>query len=688
MRRILAASAEINELPYPSQGQCRMSTPPRRHLVQYDLAMKCASVLVAAICLAACTSTTVSTSDVETTTTSGAVPTTDGVVTTTVAGTSTTVSARSTVEILDSLGAEPCPESEFTCVTLEMPLDHFDPSNPATIDVVFAVLPSGTVGAGAFLTVTGGPGSSGIASADSYLSYYDPAIAETFDTVFFDPRGIASSGGLTCPSAATDYYRADGDVHTPGGINALVTAASIFVADCVAEMGDPVELGFVSTAQVVEDIEVFRQTLGYEELVIFGESYGTQVGQTYAAAHGDVLDRLIIDGVVDLTLDTYEYHRQMAAASSSTLDSMLARCDEDDGCSADMSMPAREAYGRLAAELVEEPTQVAFPLPDGAMETRHFGLGELEVAAAGSLYTEYDRMMFNRAVAAYAGRGDLVPLLRLAYINLVVDPATLEPIEDPTWSDAMYFAVECLDYAFDGASPEEKVEAILSGAAGTEGLTLGSVYYGDLPCAFWPHVTEEARPDPLVAPDLPVLVLGSTVDPVTPHHQGVDVHSRLADGHIISKEGGPHVIFGWGEECPDVEVTAFILDGTPPETDLCQGEVVGEYVPLFPESLPADPNVLLDLVEWELTFHPDYYYWDGVTPTSIGCGNGGTWSMSPTDVGEHYRFDDCELADGLVLDGTGTYHYDDDVFALEVTIDGCRHVYTRDPEGHSLGSGC
>jgi hypothetical protein len=128
-------------------------------------------------------------------------------------------------EVLESLGGELCPESDFTCVTLEMPLDHFDPSNDDTIDVVLVGLPATGETSGAFLTVTGGPGSSGIASADSYTSLYDPAIAEKYDIVFFDPRGIAASGGPTCPTAATAYFRAEGDVYSASGINRLVEAA-------------------------------------------------------------------------------------------------------------------------------------------------------------------------------------------------------------------------------------------------------------------------------------------------------------------------------------------------------------------------------------------------------------------------------------------------------------------------------
>lgn len=592
-----------------------------------------------------------------------------------------------TADHLDRLGGEPCPESDFTCVVLEMPLDHFDPANTGTVDVTFAVLPASGESRGAFLTVTGGPGSSGIASADNYASLYDESISETFDLVFFDPRGIAASGGLTCPVAALEYWRSEGDVVTAAGLNQFVAAAETFANDCVAEMGDPELLGYVSTAQVAEDIELLRQEFGWDEFVLFGESYGTQVGQTFAAAHPDSLDRLIIDGVVDLTLESVVYHHQMAEASTRTLNLILEACDEDEWCEYDMATDAASAYDALAAELVEGPITADFPLPD-RVEARTFGLGDLETIAGGHLYEEYDRMLFVRALAAYAGDGDLVPLLRLLYINLGIDPSTQELIEDPSWSEAMYYGVECLDYIQVGDSSQEKVDYLIDASGEVEGLRLASVFFGDLPCAFWPHVGDEERPPPLVAEGIPVLVLGSTVDPVTPHHQGVDVHSRLADGHIMSKAGGPHVIFGWGESCPDDDVTAFILDGTPPSADLCDGVVMAAYEPILRGEDFDDPEYLLDAIEWDIFFLPEYYYWDWYTDTAIGCTHGGSMSFVATDTGNDFEFSDCGLAPDVILDGTGSYDSEEDVFSLDVTLNGCAHVYERAGDEYSHESSC
>ncbi len=53
---------------------------------------------------------------------------------------------------------------------------------------------------------------------------------------------------------------------------------------CLAETkAVPADLPYYSTRQAVEDLEAFRQYLGVDKIALYGESYGTQYVQTYAA---------------------------------------------------------------------------------------------------------------------------------------------------------------------------------------------------------------------------------------------------------------------------------------------------------------------------------------------------------------------------------------------------------------------
>jgi pimeloyl-ACP methyl ester carboxylesterase len=209
-------------------------------------------------------------------------------------------------------------------------------------------------------------------------------------------------------------------------------------------------------------------------------------------------------------------------------------------------------------------------------------------------------MIFTRALADYATNSDLVTLARLAYIDRGLDPQTLEVIPDPSWSDAIFYGVECQDYGYPGATPAEKAENYLRGADPFEASIprLASIIYGDMPCAYWPNATSDlTRPDYLVAEGIPTLVLGATADPATPVSHGIQVYQHLADGYLITTEGGPHVTFGYGIACPDELVTSFLVDDTVPaqRETVCEGQVADPYVPVAPRNAKAfsDPAAAL-----------------------------------------------------------------------------------------------
>jgi len=374
-----------------------------------------------------------------------------------------------------------------------------------------------------FVVATGGPGVSGVLVADSYVAAYDPRLFNSFDIVFFDQRGIGQSGGLACPYAAAEFYQQDA-TGFPDQKKALNFFARSFSENCVNELSNPELLPFLGTEQAVEDLEYFRQLFDEEKILLYGESYGTQFAQTYAAKYLDHLSRLVLDGTVDLTLPGWEFYAQQAQAFNDTLVSTLEVCNEDPACTQDMGGDAIEVYDRLTGDLNQQPLFLRFPLPGGGYEFRKFTGTDLEVVATGQLYGEGDRMMFTRALAAYASRWDLAPLARLLYLNLGLDPQTLEVVPDPSYSDAMFFGVECQDYGYPGSTPKEKAENYFIAGESVSIPRFGSIFYGDLPCAYWPDATSDlTRPEPLLAEGLPTLVLGATADPATPISNGISV---------------------------------------------------------------------------------------------------------------------------------------------------------------------
>ena len=606
-----------------------------------------------------------------------------------------------TAAVLQRLGGRPCPDgSAFTCVTLKMPLDHFDPANRATVDVVFAVLPATGERKGMLVTAVGGPGSAGLPVADFYTSTMDPRIPERFDLVFFDARGVGRSGDVSCPEAVTAWDQVDGRARTPEQEARIKEAARIFAWNCVGELTDEAKglLPYLATDQAVEDLEVFRRTLGHGRIWLYGESYGTQYAQTFAAAHGDHLAGLLLDGTVDLTLGGTQYFADQARAFGDTLLASLRACNAEQACTGQLGGDAVAAYDSLVGRLDGGDLEFRFPRPHGGFTDRRLSLANLESVALSGTYTEDGRMLFIRALAAWASRRDPVPLARLVYATLGLDPQNLDIVADPGFSGAVYYAVDCRDYSYPGQGTEDKAERFLRAGDEVDATVprLASAFSYELPCSFWPAAVNHVdRPGPLVAKGIPTIVLGGTADPATPYHQGVAVYRRLDDGYLITKTGGPHILFGRGDPCVDGPVTEFLVDGkVPPQRETtCPGVVAEDYVPMAPERATAFEDQLeaLTSLETEVNLLPEYFSWDGAEPVRVGCPMGGTLSVAPDGENDTFSFNRCSFTSGFTVTGAGSYHAAEDAFTMDVTTSGrwdCELHYRRTAETSSVSGPC
>ena len=154
------------------------------------------------------------------------------------------------------------------------------------------------------------------------------------------------------------------------------------------------------------------------------------------------------------------WRRLVRRRTPSSRPSPRARTNET--CKADVAGgDALAAYDALAARLDTAPITFDFTTSTGTTESRQLTIADLENAAFNALYNSDDRLLLQRAIAA-ASHDDLVPLAKLGYSALGLNPDTLVAEVDPGYSDAMYYAVECQDYAFfpdagDAGCPPDRV---------------------------------------------------------------------------------------------------------------------------------------------------------------------------------------------------------------------------------------
>jgi pimeloyl-ACP methyl ester carboxylesterase len=478
---------------------------------------------------------------------------------------------------LKELGGKPCKgAASFTCVTLTVPLDHFDSNNPETIEVVFAIAPAEGERKGMYVQAfPGGPGGEGISLATA--NPFPSQVRKNYDIVFFDQRGVGLSNPLECKEAYAGYFLeylnlvdsiGEEGYDTPEEQTTAIENAKSFVDQCIQEIGiDPAKLKFFNTTQVAEDIESFRQAIGDDKFMLYGVSYGTSVAQTYARAHSDHLAGLILDGTSNTTLTGDEIAFSQMEAFNMVLLEVFKACDANAECSKDLEGGSQAAYDELAQKLADGPIEYEYRA-GGKTTKRLFTFNMLDLTTSFQIYSLEGRMDLMRAVAD-ANAGNMLPLVRLYYQNASIDARTEKYLGNSYFSDTMYYIVWCSDDAYYSGTPEERSAKLMEEGQKLVGLIPRidlDVFVLGLTCPFWPGAP--ASPDglePLKAEGVPTFVLNATLDPATPFQEGKTVFENLDNGYHIYVKGGPHGILGYGFSCPDKYIRDFLLRGTLPE---------------------------------------------------------------------------------------------------------------------------
>ena len=214
------------------------------------------------------------------------------------------------------------------CATVRLPLDYDDPDGPTT-PIGMARVPATGDRIGTLFVNPGGPGGASSDFAAFAGRLIGPGVQRRFDIVGIDPRGVGMSGYAWCRVSAFG----PGYPVTKPETRRRIRADRRLDEDCAARRAEIVD--HASTADVARDMDVIRQALGEEQLSYYGISYGTLLGQTYAAMFPDRVRAMIIDGVLDPIAWTrgrdssvpMTYRLGSGRGAYEALTSVLAECD-------------------------------------------------------------------------------------------------------------------------------------------------------------------------------------------------------------------------------------------------------------------------------------------------------------------------------------------------------------------------
>ncbi len=572
---------------------------------------------------------------------------------------------------------------DFYCLKVQVPVPSTDPTGKTlttTTAIRFAIHPAegpADTRLGVLVTLVGGPGEIGLEDAPSYLEGLSGTIRNSFDLVWFNQRGIDPSHNVQCSKAQQAFTSVRRTfpypIDTKEKFKTMSDAVSAYALACHDEIGNKALLPSMGTDQSVADIEAFRTKIGEAKLYLYGQSYGTQFGQTYVRAYPNSANRMVLDGAVDMTLTGMEYFKLQVPAFDQALRGALNWCAQDPACKKGFAGKDPLAfYDQLAAELATGPAQVQFPVPvqnpapaarelpvppaPQNFQKRNFYLADLEMLAYGLVYSPSMRADLLRWLAA-AASGDRVPLLRATYAQWPLDPTTETPSSDA--NDAGYYSVECLDFAYD-SKPQPFFD--LETGLLAKKTRIASAAFIDLPCAFWPNATrQQTRPGPF-APDVPILLLNGDLDPATPVQDVRRMITFLKKGNKIELANAGHVILDMGNPCVVPQADTFLTSRAPlPTAWDCTTATVSGYLPLA----QIEQNIV-HVYDLEISSLPEYRSWERENNSTlvIGCTWGGTASFEFKETGgnsdESWSLNRCSMLKGMELSAWGTLHHDED----------------------------
>lgn len=374
------------------------------------------------------------------------------------------------------------------CGVLQRHVNPDDPSSPL-LDLSVAVVPALSLDPepDPLVPIAGGPGG---ASTEFYVGWSRAfeKIRRNRDIVLMDQRGTGKSARLDCEF---------GDEVIEGQLSSEETIE--LTQRCLDAL--PYDPRYFTTSVAVRDLEALRIALGYDELNLYGSSYGTRVAQHYLRRYPQSTRSAILDGVAPPQIGLGP---AIATEAQKALDNIFSRCAESAPCKRRFPGLAA-AFAELQRQLTAEPRAVSLPDPlTGEMDT--FTFGALEMAGALRL------LSYNPATIA------LMPLLIDQALEGNYQPLAAQFVMvAESMSDqlalGMHNAVICTEDApyFDGESiSDDELELTYIGPVMVDALR-------DI-CSVWPAgVIDEEFKEP-VTTETPVLLLSGEADPVTPPH--------------------------------------------------------------------------------------------------------------------------------------------------------------------------
>ncbi len=249
------------------------------------------------------------------------------------------------------------------CGFLTVPEDRSDPESP-TIDLAVAIFhPGGEPEPDPIIYLEGGPGGSGLEMIQyTFGTLFEPVLAAGRDLIVFDQRGVGfSEPALECPGMRElnlELLDEEIDGERVSDEDALAMIMDEALA-CREDLGEEAELEDYHTAASAADVEDLRLALGFDEVNLWGTSYGTWLALEVMRRYPEGIRSVVLDSVYPPDVDLLAETPTNAARS---IDLLFEACEADEGCNS--AYPdLQDVYAGTVERLNAEPASFEITNP-------------------------------------------------------------------------------------------------------------------------------------------------------------------------------------------------------------------------------------------------------------------------------------------------------------------------------------
>lgn len=454
---------------------------------------------------------------------------------------------------------------------------------------------------GPLLLNPGGPGGSGVDFAIALGREVQAVVGRTHSVIGFDPRGVNNTTPqTTCFPSETArviwWLRAGGRVvgYSPHHLDLAVELARARSLGSVCEAvvsGSPgAAAAYVGTPNVARDMLAIVDAAwasagrpGVRGLRFWGFSYGTALGQTFAAMFPDRVERLVLDGVVDLDDYYAGGWRTNLQDADRVIAAFYAYCAAAaSACPLAAPTPALVArrLHRLLARLRREPVAVFGPsAPDWVADA------DVRTVIFWALYSPILRFPIAAEALAALEKGDGSKVAAIVHIpyecpcaldgaaGVAGDAGCLDGSEKPNTGIEADSAILCQDGG-SGADGGRSNATLAEMAAYVDELkdqsemVAGNWARIQMACTGWtvkarglaPRYRQHPQRPPTETKN-PILFVSTRLDPVTPLRNAEKARTEFAGAGLLVQESEGHCSVSAPSACSAARIGRYFADG-------------------------------------------------------------------------------------------------------------------------------